>query len=192
MRELVYYVAVSLDGRIAAADGDFSAFPLSGDHIATITQEFTDTLPGPALRALGLTAHNDRFDTVLMGAKTYEVGLAEGVDSPYPHLRQIVFSRNPDRKIGDEVERAQDTPTATVDALKRLDGAAIWLCGGGTLAGVLADRIDRLILKVNPIILGDEGIPLFAGAAGGAAGPWALASSRPFESGVVIDEYVRR
>ena len=191
MRELVYFVATSLDGRIAAADGDFSAFPLVGDHMDAIVGQFTDTLPGPALRALGLTAPVDRFDTVLMGAHTYDVGRAEGVDSPYPHLRQIVFDRRTERPLGAGVERAQGSPAEVVDELKTQGGAGIWLCGGGILAGALADRIDRLILKVNPILLGGDGIPLFAGAVDGTAGSWNPVRSTPFESGVVINEYVR-
>ncbi|WP_066906844.1 dihydrofolate reductase family protein [Millisia brevis] len=191
MRELVYVVAVSLDGRIAAADGDYSAFPVVGDHMDTIVTRFTDTLPGAALSALGLTPPVDRFDTVLMGAHTYDVGRAVGVDSPYPHLRQIVFDRRTDRPLGPGVERAEGSPAEVVDALKARGGAGIWLCGGGILAGALADRIDRLILKVNPILLGGDGIPLFAGALGGPAGSWKLVNSSPFESGVLINEYVR-
>lgn len=71
MRELIYYVATSLDGRIAAPDGDFSAFPVTGDHIDMVLEEWTDTLPAPALAALGLTPPATRFDAVVMGWRTY-------------------------------------------------------------------------------------------------------------------------
>ena len=67
MRELTYYVAVSLDGKIAAPDHTFDAFPVEGDHIETILRDYVDTVPGPGLTALGLTPDLQRFDTVLMG-----------------------------------------------------------------------------------------------------------------------------
>jgi hypothetical protein len=50
MRELVYYVATSLDGRIASPDGDFSAFPTEGDHMEMILRDFPETIPA-AIRA---------------------------------------------------------------------------------------------------------------------------------------------
>jgi hypothetical protein len=39
VRDLTYYVAVSLDGKIAAPDGDFSAFPTEGDHVEMIMRD---------------------------------------------------------------------------------------------------------------------------------------------------------
>ena len=40
MRELVYYVAVSIDGYIAAPDGSYDAFPVEGDHMAVYLSDF--------------------------------------------------------------------------------------------------------------------------------------------------------
>ena len=95
MREMTYYVAVSLDGYIAAPDDTFDAFPVQGDHIDWIIDEWTDTLPGIGLEMLGRTADNSRFDTVVMGWGTLATWmrrwLAEGGSSgssaaPLPEL----------------------------------------------------------------------------------------------------------
>lgn len=189
MRELVYYVAVGLDGRIAGPGGDFSAFPTEGDHMATIVSDYVDTLPTAALDALGLTPRGDRFDTVLMGWNTYAVGLTVGVDSPYRHLRQLVFSGTAGRTVGNGVELISNDAVGTVRGLKSTPGRAIWLCGGGKLAATLAAEIDRLILKVNPLVFGC-GPLLFDGPMDGQE--WTPSSRRSFESGVSINEYVRR
>lgn len=45
MRELVYYVAVSLDGYIAGPEGEFDAFLDEGDHMAVLLEEFADAIP---------------------------------------------------------------------------------------------------------------------------------------------------
>lgn len=187
MRELVYYVAVSLDGYIAAPDHTFDAFPVTGDHMDTILRDYTDALPAPALAALGLTPPLFRFDTVLMGWNTYAVGLAQGLDNPYPHLRQYVFSRT--RTAGPAgITSSGADPSGVVRALKaEPDGADIWLCGGGQLASALAGEIDRLVLKVNPVVFG-AGIPLFAGH-GYTPRHAELTAGERFESGVVINHY---
>lgn len=186
MRELTYFVAVSLDGRIAAPDGDFSAFSMQGDHIDWIVREYPETLPGPALAALGVTPRNEHFDTVLMGWNTYAVGLPFDQTDPYPHLRQHVFSRR-SRELPEGIVLSAD-PLGTVRALKAEQGTGIWLCGGGEIATELADEIDRLVLKVNPLLLGD-GVPLFGG--GYRPRGFELTASTAFDSGVVVNSYAR-
>jgi dihydrofolate reductase len=188
MRELVYYVAVSLDGYIAGPAGEFDAFLSEGGHMAAINERFGDTVPTDIADALGVSRDGGMFDTVLMGWNTYAVGLPFGVVSPYRHLRQIVFSRTR-TATGENLEVTAADPASTVRALKEQEGAAIWLCGGGALAATLVDQIDRLVLKRNPVLFG-AGIPLF--------GPQPYAPERfeevgttTFESGVVLSEYVR-
>ena len=191
MRELIYLVATSLDGFIAGPGGDTGAFPMSGDHIAALFRDWPETLPGPALAAAGITPHNRKFDTVLMGWNTYQVGLAGGLTSPYPHLNQWVFSRH--KKAPDAaVKTCSENPLEAVRALKQEPGAGIWLCGGGALADALWPEIDRLILKVNPIVLG-HGIHLRAVQPGGdaQAQSFRLTSSTRFESAVMMNEYAR-
>ena len=93
MRTLTYYVAVSLDGFIAGPADEVDAFPLEGDHIDMIIDEFRDALPTVAHDALGISPDNERFDTILMGWETYLAGLPAGAKNPFQHLRQFVFSR---------------------------------------------------------------------------------------------------
>jgi dihydrofolate reductase len=185
MRELVYYVAVSLDGFIADPDGGFDAFLVEGDHASVVFGEYADALPGHALAALCLTPPRTRFDTVIMGWNTLVPALDVGISSPYPHLRQVVASRRP-RDV-DPAITLTDDPLRTVRDLKQEDGLDIWLCGGGELAGALLPEIDRLVLKRNPFVFG-TGIPLFKNSPYGAR-PFTLDGTRSFQSGVILEEY---
>lgn len=187
MRELVYYVAVSIDGFIADPDGGFDAFLTEGDHNSVVFGEYADALPAHAHAALGIDPPRTHFDTVIMGWNTLTPALDVGIPSPYPHLRQIVASRH--ARDHDAAITLTDDPLSTVRDLKNEDGLDIWLCGGGELAGTLLPEIDRLVLKRHPRVFG-SGIPLFGNTAYEPR-MFALASTRPFASGVVIEEYVR-
>ncbi|MCU1404885.1 MAG: riboflavin biosynthesis protein RibD [Glaciihabitans sp.] len=194
MRELVYYIATSLDAYIAGPHHEVDVFPIEGDHIDAILRDYSDTLPGHVASALGITATGSVFDTVLMGWNTYQIGVSAGATSPYPHLRQFVFSRSPGTNNSPNDDPSltitDEDPVAVTRRLKaEPTGSAVWLCGGGQLASVLAGEIDRLILKVNPIVLG-AGISLFSG---GTFSPrtYELIGSTPYKSGVLINEYRR-
>ncbi|PUA80121.1 dihydrofolate reductase family protein [Nocardioides currus] len=190
MRELTYYVATSVDGFIAGTDGDTTAFASAGDHIEWICQDYPDTLPDVALAALGVTADGSRFDTTLMGWHTYAAGF-EHTRDPYPHTRQIVFSRTRTAAdAGGDVEVTAETPVDVVRELKGEKGSGIWLCGGGALAAQLVGEIDRLVLKVNPVAMG-AGVPLFGDSAAGPRGLH-LDEVRQFDSGVVVLDYTRQ
>jgi dihydrofolate reductase len=185
VRELVYYVAVTIDGFIAAPDGGFEAFLGDGDHTSVVFDEYADALPGHARAALGIDPPLTRFDTVIMGWNTLLPALEVGIGSPYPHLRQVVASRHA-RDVDPALVLTED-PLATVRDLKTENGLDIWLCGGGELAGALLPEIDRLVLKRHPLVFG-SGIPLFGNA------PYKTlrlmpTRSRAFESGVGIEEY---
>ncbi|MCX6407317.1 MAG: dihydrofolate reductase family protein [Propionibacteriales bacterium] len=188
MRELVYYVAVSIDGFIADTAGGFEAFMVGGDHDAVVLQEYADALPAHAHAALGTLPPRTRFDTVVMGWNTLLPALDAGIASPYPHLRQVVASRR-GRTVDPAISLVRD-PLACVRDLKAADGLDVWLCGGGELAGALLPEIDRLVLKRHPVVLG-AGIPLF-GRVDVEATRFTPTRLRPFESGVVVEEHVRR
>jgi dihydrofolate reductase len=188
MRQLTYFVAVSLDGFIASPDGAFDAFPLRGDHIDALIRDYPETLPAPALAAMSISPANATFDTVVMGWNTFAVGLP-GSRSPYPHLRQYVCSRShAASEAGPDVDVTSEDPVDLVRRLKREPSSRdIWLCGGGRLAATLRAEIDRLILKVNPVTLG-AGIRLFE-SGDYAPRAFELQATRRFESGVVMLTY---
>lgn len=185
MRELVYYVAVSVDGFIADPAGGFDAFLIEGDHETVIFGDYADALPAHAHAALGIEPPGTRFDTVIMGWNTLTPALDVGIASPYPHLRQIVASHQV-RDVDPAIVLTAD-PVGTVQEMKREEGVGIWLCGGGELAGALISEVDRLVLKRHPIVFG-SGVPMF-GHAPHTQRRFDLIGARSFSSGVIIEEY---
>jgi dihydrofolate reductase len=185
MRKLVYYVATTLDGFIARGDGSLGEFPWDDDYLADLLTRFPETFPAH-LRSDD--APNRRFDTVLMGRKTYEVGLREDVTSPYPTLDQYVFSRTLDESPDPAVTLVADGAIEIVRRLKGEPGMDIWLCGGSELATTLheAGLVDGLIIKLNPVVFG-AGIPLLARPV--PARPLALKHQHAYASGHVILTY---
>jgi dihydrofolate reductase len=189
MRALTYYLGATLDGFIADAHGGFGFLPIEPDVMQAMAAEMPETFPVQAREPFGVTdVPNKRFDTVLMGRATYEPALLAGIASPYPHLRQVVFSRtltstDPDVEVvaGDAADVVRD--------LKRQDGMDIWLCGGGALAGQLLGEIDELVLKRYPLVLG-SGVPLFAGPC--ELTGFAPVATHSFDSGVAVTTYTRR
>jgi dihydrofolate reductase len=188
MRDLVYYVAVTADGFIAGEDGAFDGFPLDDEYLAALYAQLPETFAIPLRAGEDPLQPNRYFDTVLMGRNTYEVGLPHGVTSPYPTLKQYVFSRTIEKTASDDVELVRADAVETARALKASDGMAIWICGGAELAGALyaAGLIDELILKVNPVLFG-RGIPLLRGDA--KLTNLKLSSSTTYRSGHAILRY---
>jgi dihydrofolate reductase len=186
MRTLTYYVACSVDGFIARRDGSFDFFPSEGEHLADLLSSFPETVPTHLREPLNITAAGSRFDTVLMGRRTYQVGLDAGITSPYGHLRQCLFSRSLAQSPDPAVELVTGDPLAFVRQLKQEPGSGIWLCGGAELAAVLFAEIDELILKVNPVAIG-SGLPLFARDVG--ATRLRLVSTKVYANGFLLSCY---
>jgi dihydrofolate reductase len=170
MRKLKYHVATTADGFIARADGSFDCFPMEGEHVA----DYLDSLKS--------------YGTVLMGRRTYEVGLRAGVTDPYPYLKSYVFSRTMRDSPNERVEVVAEDAVAAVRKLKDEPGKDIYLCGGAELATELfkEDLIDEVILKVNPLLLG-SGIPLMSDI--GRHVDLELLDSKVYDSGVVLLSY---
>ena len=136
-RKLTYYVACTVDRFIAREDGSFDCFPMEGEHFADLFELFPETIPGHLRDILGVKGQNQRFDAVLMGRKTYEVGLNVGVTNPYPSLKQYVVSRSMKSSPDENVELVSGDVISFVQELKKESGRDIWLCGGAELASTL-------------------------------------------------------
>ncbi|MDF2696205.1 MAG: dihydrofolate reductase [Labilithrix sp.] len=192
MRKLVYYVATTIDGFIAGPDGGdpsgASFFPLTPDLVSFIVEHYPETLPGPARTAMGIDAPGRTFDTVLEGRRSYELGLAAGLTDAYPHLRHVVFSTTVPATPGSRIELVRTEALDAVRRLKSEDGLDLWLVGGGRIAHSLLPEIDRLVLKINPHIIG-TGIPLFDGPFSPTA--FRLVDEQRLESGVRVVSYER-
>ena len=104
------------------------------------------------------------IDTVVMGRKTYEVGLkmTKGKGNPYSGMKPYVFSRTLKPGSAGGVEILGSDPVAFVRKLKRQAGKDICVMGGGDLARSLPEGgvIDEIGFNIQPVMLG-EGVPLF-------------------------------
>ncbi|MFF8485360.1 dihydrofolate reductase family protein [Streptomyces antibioticus] len=197
MRKLVYYVGVTLDGRIAGPGGEYDFFPM-GDpaqaaaYAAWTNAVYPDTVPTPARAPAGLTGTpNRRFDTVVMGLGTFRPALDAGLTSPYGHLRQYVVSSTLSPDIDPAVTVVPDDPLGLVRQLKKEENTTldIWLCGGGKLAGTLLPEIDELVIKNYPVIAG-TGIPAFDGTFDPTV--FDVTERTAFTNGVTLTRLLRR
>ena len=174
MPEVIYYVASSLDGYIATADGSvdwLSRFHTAGeDHGAGELEASVDAL--------------------LLGSHTYEFALKLG-QWPSPNKLSWVFTRRDLRILHPSITLTAQSPREVVELLASRGLRRAWLMGGGKLAASFhADQlISRYIISVFPVLLG-SGIPLLAPH---SSLPDALRfrTAKPFKSGVVQLTYDR-
>lgn len=184
MRKLIYYVAATVDGFIAAPDGSFGFFPFEPDMADWIVANYPETLPTAVRQAMGIDDLPPKaFDTVVMGRGTYQPAIDQGIASPYAHLTQYVVAHGLDAA---GVHVVDGDPAALVRELKAAGGRDIWLAGGGRLAATLRDEIDEYVIKLSPVLAG-SGIPVLAG--GFDPRRLALTGTEPLASGVLILRY---
>lgn len=169
-RKLTYHVATTLDGFLSREDDSFDCFENEGDHVT----EYLATLR--------------TYGAVVMGRRTYDIGLKFGVTNPYPYLETYVVSRTMKESPDPEVHLISDDVIGAVRALKAQEGKDIYLAGGGALATQLltAGLVDEVLIKLNPLLLG-AGIPLVS-----RLGPHInleLLSTKVYRTGVVLLHY---
>jgi len=165
------FIATSLDGYIARADGSIDwlsiVHPLDDSH--------------------GYDAFFASIDTIVVGRGTYDTVL--GFDAwPYPGKRVIALTRRP-ATARDGVEFHAGPVTELAPRLA--DATRVYVDGGDVIRQFFAaGLIDDVTLSLIPIILGD-GIRLFAHGEGEHR--LELESHRAWPSGMVQLRYrVRR
>ena len=138
MRRVVYSVAMSLDGFIAGPNGEYDWITMDP--------------------AINWKAFMGRFDTMLLGRKTYQISAGSGPSMK--SMKTVVFSRTLTLPRNSRATVVRDNAAEFVAGLKQESGKDMWLMGGGVLFRSLLDsgQVDAVEVGLIPILLG-KGIP---------------------------------
>ncbi|GAA0179532.1 dihydrofolate reductase family protein [Clostridium sediminicola] len=147
-RSIILYIAVSLDGYIAKANGavDWLGGESDNPNIDNGYEDFYKTI-----------------DTVVMGRTTYEQVINELSPDVWVYEgKKCYVATTRKSEIDDRAEFITEDIALFVNKLKEEQGKDIWLVGGGKLIDqfIKKDLIDKYVVTIIPTILGD-GIPLF-------------------------------
>ncbi len=183
MRKVIVSNLISLDGYLAAPDGDLSWFAVGPEFLA-----YAQVL----MREVG---------GILFGRVTYEMmrdywtspAVVEGdplVAGPMNEKPKHVFSRTLKKAAWGKWDNASVSadPVATVAKLKTAAGGDLVIFGSGGLVSALAPAglIDEYRFIVNPAVLG-QGIPMFRGFSQRV--PLTLLGSRTYDGSTVMLSY---
>ena len=139
---IVYYAAMSLDGRISGADHDLS---------------FLQTLSsGP--EGGDYTRFYAGVDSLIMGARTWDFMVAHG-SWPYAGKPTWIVTHAEELAELPGAEPVEIFAGDLADLVRRIEARGLertWLVGGGDVAGqLLADNLlDELILTIAPALVG--------------------------------------
>jgi dihydrofolate reductase len=148
------YIATSLDGYIARADGGLDWL-----------DEANATVPDG--EDMGYHSFMNSIDCMVMGRKTFEKVLSFG-EWHYGETPVVVLSHNPiplPPSIQDSVTHSSEAPLQLLNRLSAEGLRHVYVDGGLTIQGFLSEGlVDEITVTVIPVILG-SGIPLFGSTA---------------------------
>lgn len=144
MKQVILFIAASLDGYIADAEGDI-------DWLLKAEGEGDN----------GYDEMYRRVDTVVMGRKTYEHVLVLMDTFPYSDKDCYVFSTS---RLGNDgyVSFVRGSVSEWIQNKQQESGSSIWVIGGADIIAPLLEKelIDEYIITFTPDLLG-HGVPLF-------------------------------
>jgi dihydrofolate reductase len=144
-REVVLYIAQSLDGYIATESGGL-------DWLDMVAAEGED---------YGYNEFVATIDAVIIGRKTYDKVMSFGIEFPHKGRNTYVVSRTLTGKTED-VSFYNGEVSSLISEIRRSPGKNIYVDGGSELVLDMLknDLIDRFIISIIPVMLG-SGIRLF-------------------------------
>lgn len=147
LRKIKLYIAVSLNGKIASAEGSV---------------DWLERIPKPDNSDYGYLEFYNSVDTTIQGYNTYKQVIDWGIEFPYKGKKNYVLTKKQDVKNTEYVEFISENPVDFIKGLKEKRGGDIWLIGGGQANTLIlnAGLLDEIHIFVMPIIL-SGGIELF-------------------------------
>jgi dihydrofolate reductase len=174
-REVILYIAASLDGYIAEADGSID-FLGGGAEVVEAETNYQELMK--------------KIDTVVMGRTTYDQVVNELSPEHYPYEEQnsYIITSHPE-KNHEKITFTDQEPAALIKQLQAEDGKAIWIVGGSSIITplVAANLIDTYIITTIPVILG-RGVPLFRAFNGAVS---VKAEQVELKNGMIYSTYSR-
>lgn len=150
-RKIILYIAASLDGYIAEADGSIDFLTADTSPEVEAFDSYTQLL--------------ERIDTVILGRTTYDQLVNELMPNEYPYEDKVSYIVTHHLAAGNErLIFTDEQPEQLIQRLKTEEGKDIWIVGGGQIIAPLVanNLIDEYVITTVPILLG-KGIPLFHG-----------------------------
>jgi dihydrofolate reductase len=141
------FIATSLDGFIAAIDGDI---------------DWLEEVPNPEGSDFGYADFMRGIDALVMGRNTFEKVLGFGF---WPYDKPVYVASSGEVQIPEDLagkaEGISGTPKEIVADMKGRGHENLYVDGGITIQRFLEeDLIDEMTINKIPVLLGD-GIPLF-------------------------------